>query len=40
MANHCIFQPQIIAYADERGAVATLDGEDLEGLIICGGIIV
>jgi hypothetical protein len=36
--NYCMFQP-LIAYADKRRAVATLDGEELEGLIICGGII-
>jgi hypothetical protein len=39
MPNHCIFQLQIIAYADKRQAVATLDGKELKGLIICVGII-
>jgi hypothetical protein len=39
MPNHYLFQPQIIAYTDKRQAVATLDGKELKGLIICVGII-
>jgi len=34
-----MFQPQIITGANKRLAVATLDGKELKGLIICVGII-